>query len=74
MYLSLCKLLLRNFVNVECSFLAVVDVYLCQLTYQTAGIMSSLCGVYVRVHLSDFSSKTTRPRDMQLLLKDSLVN
>ena len=25
--------------------------------------MSSLCGVYIRVRVSDFSTKTTRPRD-----------
>ena len=37
---------------------------------QSADIMASLCGVYVRV--SDFSSETTRPRDMLFVLKDSL--
>ena len=31
--------------------------------------MWSLCGVGVRVHVSDFSSKTTRPRDMLFFLK-----
>ena len=46
--------------------------FLCQLTYQSAGIMASLCGVYVRVRVSDFSDETTRPRDMLLFLKDSL--
>ena len=38
--------------------------FLCQLT-QSADIMSSLCGVGVRirVHVNNFS-KSTRPRDM----------
>ena len=37
-------------------------------------IMSSLCGVYIhlRVRMSDFSSKTTRPRDRLFFLKDTL--
>ena len=38
--------------------------FLCQLTCQSADIMSSLCGVGVRVRVNNFSSKTTRPRDM----------
>ena len=33
---------------------------------------SSLCGVYVRIRVSDFSDETTRPRDMLVFLKDSL--
>ena len=37
----------------------------------SADIMASLCGVYVRVCVSDFS-ETTRPRDMLFVLKDSL--
>ena len=40
---------------------------LCQLTCQSADIMSSLCGVGVRVN--NFFSKTTRPRDMLFFLK-----
>ena len=32
-----------------------------------AVFMSSLCGMYVRVYVSDFSSKNTRPRDMLFL-------
>ena len=45
--------------------------FLCQLTDKSADIMSSLCGmgVDVRVHMSDFSSKTTRTRDMLFSLK-----
>ena len=37
-------------------------------------IVASLCGVYVcvRVCVSNFSSKTTRPGDMLFVLKDSL--
>ena len=37
--------------------------------------MASLCGVrvHVRVHLSDFCSKSTRPRDLLLTLKDNLI-
>ena len=40
--------------------------FLCQLTCQSADIMESLCGVHVRVRIcvNNFSSKTTRPRDM----------
>ena len=34
--------------------------------------MSSLCGVDVHVYVSDFSDKTTRPRDMLFFFKDSL--
>ena len=36
--------------------------------------MSSLCGVgvHVRVRVNNFSSKTTRPRDMLFFLKDTL--
>ena len=34
--------------------------------------MSSLCGVGVRVRVSNFFSKTTRPRDMLFFLKDTL--
>ena len=47
---------------------------LCQLTCQSAGIMSSLCGVgvRVRVRVNNFSSKTTRPRDVLFFLKDTL--
>ena len=50
--------------------------FLCQLTCQSADIMSSLCGVgvrvCVRVRVNIFSSKTTRPRDMLFFLKDTL--
>ena len=42
----------------------------------SADIMSSLCGVGVRVHVrvrvNNFFSKTTRPRDMLFFLKDTL--
>ena len=44
-------------------------VFLYQLT--ETDIMSSLCGVDVRVHVSYFS-ETTRPGDMLFFLKDSL--
>ena len=46
--------------------------FLCQLTGQSADIMLSLCGVYVRVRVNNFFSKTTRPRDMLFFLKDTL--
>ena len=48
--------------------------FLCQLTCQAADIMSSLCGVGVRlrVHVNNFSSKSTRPRDMLFFLNDTL--
>ena len=32
--------------------------------FMSADIMSSLCGVGVRVRVNNFFSKTTRPRDM----------
>ena len=44
--------------------------FLCQLTCQSTDIMSLLCGVYVCV--SNFSSKTTMPRDMLFVSKDTL--
>ena len=54
----------------------IAAVFLCQLTCQSAGIMSSLCGVgvrvCVRVRVNNFSSKTTRPRDVLFFLKDTL--
>ena len=46
--------------------------FLCQLTCQSADIMSSLCGVGVRVRVNNFSSETTRPRDVLFFLKDTL--
>ena len=48
------------------------SLFLCQLTCQSADIMSSLCGVGVRVRVNKFSSKTTRPRDVLFFLKDTL--
>ena len=56
--------------KVECLMLFVL--FLCQLTCQSADIMSSLCGVGVRVRVNNFFSKTTRPRDMLFFLKDTL--
>ena len=47
-------------------------IYLCQLTDKSADIMASLCGICVHVCVNNFSSKTTRPRDMLLILKDTL--
>ena len=44
--------------------------FICQLTCQSADIMASLCGIRVRVN--NFFSKSTRARDMLLLLKDTL--
>ena len=46
--------------------------FLCQLTCQSADIMSSLCGVGVHVRVNNFFSKTTRPRDMLFFSKDTL--
>ena len=46
--------------------------FLFQLTCQSADIISSLCGVGVRVRVNNFFSKTTRPRDMLFFLKDTL--
>ena len=39
-------------------------IFLCQLTGQSADIMASLCGVRVCIRMNNFSSITTRPRDM----------
>ena len=50
----------------------IIPSFLCQLTCQSADIMSSLCGVGVRVRVNNFSSKTTRPRDVLFFLKDTL--
>ena len=44
----------------------------CKFLCQSADIMSSLCGVGVRVRVNNFSSKTTRPRDVLFFLKDTL--
>ena len=38
----------------------------------TSFFMSSLCGVGVHVRVNNFSSKTTRPRDVLFFLKDTL--
>ena len=40
---------------------AVKNSFLCQLTCESADIMASLCGIR---RVNNFSSKTTRPRDM----------
>ena len=49
-------------------------VLLCQLICQSADLMASLCSIFVRigVHVNNFSSKSIRPRDMLLPLKDTL--
>ena len=47
--------------------------FLCQLTCQSADIMSSLCGIGVRVRVNNFSSKTIMPRDMLFILKRYLI-
>ena len=47
--------------------------FLCQLTCQSADIMSSLCGVGVRVRVNNFSSKTARPRDVLFFFKRYLI-
>ena len=51
----------------------IVNLYFGQI-FMSADIMSSLCGVgvHVRVHVNNFFSKTTRPRDMLFFLKDTL--
>ena len=60
----------RHIKVMEMIELNVCNSFLCQLTCQSADIMSSLCGVGVRVN--NFFSKTTRPRDMLFFLKDTL--
>ena len=60
-------------VSLCCSFNFIAfSSFLCQLTCQSADIMSSLCGVGVRVRVNNFFSQTTRPRDMLFFLKDTL--
>ena len=74
---SLVATILQSLVSIYCRFLSisqcsviVIRPFLCRLTCQSADIMSSLCGVGVRVN--NFFSKTTRPRDMLFFLKDTL--
>ena len=50
-----------------------ISSFLCQLTCQSADIMSSVCGVGVRVRVNNFFSKTTRPRDMLFFFKRYLI-
>ena len=64
-----------NVLMTVAAYLIVVgECFLCQLTCQSADIISSLCGVgvHVRVRVNNFSSKTTRPRDVLFFLKDTL--
>ena len=50
------------------TFFSLKFLFLCWLTYQSADIMASLCGV----RMNNFS-KTTRPRDMLFFFfKDTL--
>ena len=58
---------------VVCCVMYTGKVLLCQLTCQSADIMSSLCGVGVRVRVNNFFSKTTRPRDMLFFFKRYLI-
>ena len=57
---------------------AVCVKFLCQLTSQSADIMASPYVVHVSVHVricvhvKNFSSRSTRPRNMLFLLKDTL--
>ena len=48
--------------------------FLCQLICQSADIMASLCAVCVcaRVCMINFSTKSTRPRDILFVLKGTL--
>ena len=64
----ICSLILMRQVREQ----EICWIFLCQLTFQSADIMSSLCGVGVRVRVNNFFSKTTRPRDMLFFLKDTL--
>ena len=60
--------MIANFKTWEIFIFILVYAVLCQRTCHSADIMASLCGVRV----NNFSSKTTRPRDMLLILKDTL--
>ena len=53
-----------------CFISRIIRIRIREMTCQSADIMSSLCGVGVRVN--NFFSKTTRPRDMLFFLKDTL--
>ena len=60
-----------SFLGTILTFLhSLMEIFLCQQTYQSAVFMASLCGV--RTLVNNFASKSTRPRDMLLLLKDAL--
>ena len=65
-------LMLDNKVHMFC---LIFFLFLCQLTCQSADIMSSLCGVgvRVRVRVNNFSSKTTRPGDVLFFFKRYLI-
>ena len=66
-----CVSMIKDICNM-CTVYCDIEWFLCQLTCQSADIMSSLCGMGVRVRVNNFFSKTTRPRDMLFFLKDTL--
>ena len=68
----LLYLMVLKTISPGCGVQASTMQFLCQLTCQSADIMSSLCGVVVRVRVNNLFSKTTRPRDMLFFLKDTL--
>ena len=66
------KIILKPKSSLDFTAVRICALFLCQLTCQSADIMSSLCGVGVRIRVNNFFSKTTRPRDMLFFLKDTL--
>ena len=64
-----------NIMSVDISICR-IWIFLCQLTCKSPDIIASLCdvGVHVRVCVNNFSSKSTRPRDMLFLLKDTYLS
>ena len=53
-----------------CTGVGKINLFLCQPTCHSADIMLSLC--VVGVCMNNFSTKTTRPRDMPFFSKDTL--
>ena len=77
LYLKNHKVILVRDISLGDIGLVFINVWLGRCTFlcQSADIMASLCGVCVRVRVrvTNFFSKTTRPRDMLFFLKDTLT-
>ena len=77
-YISIKYTFSTNLVKLSQFLRAIAETSLSDLSCELGNIpnifMSSLCGVgvRVRVRVNNFSSKTTRPRDVLFFLKDTL--